>query len=374
MQRIKELIYEKLSNDSKFLPIVEKVFGGERLVREEGMLLYQEAELPLLGLLAEVVRRRINGTQVTFNRNFHFEPTNICMKNCAFCSYKRRFNEEGAWEEGIEELRETIKKYKDKKVTEVHITGGVHPDRGLDYYCDMVRVIKEEMPELHVKAFSAVEIEAICKISKVDFKTGLMALKEAGLGSIPGGGAEIFDEEVRKQISPDKATSEEWLDIHETAHGLGMKTNATMLYGLIEDYSHRLDHMERLRSLQDKTDGFNTFIPLKFRRYNNAFSHVEESTTTEDLRNYAISRIYVDNIPHLKAYWPMIGKEVAQLSLSYGVDDLDGTIDDSTKIYSMAGAVQNPSSTTQELVGMIHDAGKTAAERDTLYNIIERFE
>lgn len=373
MQEIKELIYGQLSSDSPFLSIVDKVFAGERLNRSEGLLLYKEAELSLLGLLAEVVRRRVNGLQVTFNHNFHFEPTNICMKSCAFCSYKRRYNEDGAWEEGIDELRQAVRKYKARGVTEIHITGGVHPQRGLEYYKAMVEAIKEEFSELHVKAFSAVEIEAMCKISGVSFLEGLHALKEAGLGSIPGGGAEIFDEEVRKQICPDKATSQQWLEIHQTAHELGMMTNATMLYGLIENYEHRLDHMERLRTLQDKTGGFNTFIPLKFRRANNAFSHIEESTTTEDLRNYAVSRIYLDNIPHLKAYWPMIGKEVAQLSLSYGVDDLDGTIDDSTKIYSMAGGVQNPNATTQELITMIEDAGKEAAERDTLYNILKRY-
>ncbi|QZE13524.1 aminofutalosine synthase MqnE [Halosquirtibacter laminarini] len=373
MQKIKEMIYEQLSTNSSLTPVVDKVFHGKRLTREDGLMLYKEAELPLLGLLAEVVRRRINGLQATFNRNFHFEPTNICMKNCSFCSYKRRFNEEGAWEEGIDELRQTIAKYRDKKVTEVHITGGVHPDRGVPYYVEMVRAIKQEMPELHVKAFSAVEIEAMCEISGLDYKTALRDLRDAGLGSIPGGGAEIFDEEIRQKISPDKATSDQWLEIHHTAHELGMMTNATMLYGLIENYEHRIDHMDRLRRLQDKTGGFNTFIPLKFRRYNNAFAHVEESTTTEDLRNYAVSRIFLDNIPHLKAYWPMIGKEVAQLSLSYGVDDLDGTIDDSTKIYSMAGAVQNPNATTEELISLVKEAGKEPAERDTLYHILERF-
>ena len=256
-------------------------------------------------------------------------------------------------------------------ITEIHIVGGVHPDRDVYFYTELLAAIKKILPQVQIKAFTAVEIDAMCRFASIDIKTGLTLLKEAGLVSLPGGGAEIFDETLRAKICPDKTGSEGWLNIHRTAHQLGIPTNSTMLYGLLEDYSHRIDHLNRLRTLQDETGGFNAFIPLKFRHYNNRFSYVEESTAVEDLKNFAVSRIFLDNIPHLKAYWPMIGKKVAQLSLAFGVDDLDGTIDDTTKIYSMAGSEeQTPTASTGELADMIRGAGFIPVERDTLYNVI----
>ena len=259
-------------------------------------------------------------------------------------------------------------------MTEVHIVGGVHPDRDVYFYADMLREVKACNSTLHIKAFTAVEIDSMCRQGGISIESGLRLLKEAGLDSMPGGGAEIFDEQIRRKICPDKTGSAEWLRIHRVAHELSISTNATMLYGLLENYGHRIDHLERLRTLQDETKGFNAFIPLKFRHYNNSFSYIKETSTAEDLKNYAVSRIFLDNIPHLKAYWPMIGKQVAQLSLAFGVDDLDGTIDDSTKIYSMAGSTeQNPSASTYELIAMIKGAGKIPAERDTLFNIIRLF-
>jgi aminodeoxyfutalosine synthase len=256
-------------------------------------------------------------------------------------------------------------------ITEIHIVGGVHPDRDVHFYAELLREIQRILPAVQIKAFTAVEIDAMCRFAGVEVKDGLMLLKEAGLVSMPGGGAEIFDEALREKICPDKTDSKGWLEIHRTAHQLGIPTNSTMLYGLLEDYSQRIDHLNRLRTLQDETGGFNAFIPLKFKHYNNRFSHVEESTTIEDLKNYAVSRIFLDNIPHLKAYWPMIGKKVAQLSLAFGVDDLDGTIDDTTKIYSMAGSEeQSPVATTGQLEEMIIGAGFIPVERDTLYNVI----
>jgi aminodeoxyfutalosine synthase len=261
-----------------------------------------------------------------------------------------------------------------KPCTEVHIVGGVHPDRNVGFYADLLKAIKKEAPHLHIKAFTAVEIDQMCKMAGITVEEGLGMLKDAGLESMPGGGAEIFDEDLRAEICPDKTSSAEWLRIHETAHRLGIPTNATMLYGLKENYSHRIDHLSRLRDLQDKTNGFNAFIPLKFRKANNLYSSRKETTVVEDLKNFAVSRIFLDNIPHLKAYWPMIGKQVAQLSLYFGVDDLDGTIDDSTRIYSMAGAEeQNPSASTMELTNLISRSGYIAAERDTLYNILRTF-
>lgn len=356
------------------LRVAEKVLSNDRISTEDGVLLYKEGTLPFLSLLAEAVSRKVNNNQVYFNRNFHIEPTNICVNHCAFCSYRRRKDEEGCWEFSIEEIKQTVASYKNSGATEIHIVGGVHPDRDVHFYAEMLRAVKEVMPEVYIKAFTAVEIDAMCRQTGLTIENGLKLLKEAGLGSMPGGGAEIFDEQIRQKICPDKTNSAEWLRIHKTAHQLSIPTNATMLYGLIETYEHRIDHMDRLRTLQDETKGFNAFIPLKFRHYNNSFSHIKEVTTIEDLKNYAVSRIFLDNIPHLKAYWPMIGKQVAQISLAFGVDDLDGTIDDSTKIYSMAGSdEQNPAASTDELVAMIKGAGKIAAERDTIYNIIRIF-
>lgn len=356
------------------LQVAEKVISDERLSPADGLLLFERGTLPVLSLLAEAVSLRTSENHVFFNRNFHIEPTNICINHCAFCSYRRRKDEEGCWEFSIDDIREKVRSYKNSGATEVHIVGGVHPDRDVYFYADLISAVRECIPGIHIKAFTAVEIDSMCSRAGITIEKGLECLKASGLGSMPGGGAEIFDEQIRKKICPDKTGSAEWLRIHKTAHQLSIPTNATMLYGLLENYGHRIDHMQRLRTLQDETGGFNAFIPLKFRHYNNSFSYIREASTIEDLKNYAVSRIFLDNIPHLKAYWPMIGKQVAQISLAYGVDDLDGTIDDSTKIYSMAGsAEQNPAATTDELIAMIKGAGKIPAERDTIYNIIRIF-
>jgi aminodeoxyfutalosine synthase len=271
-------------------------------------------------------------------------------------------------------MMDIVKSYDGQPVTEVHIVGGVHPKMNLDFFCDLISQIKQHRPELHVKGFTAVELDYMFRKAKLSVKEGMKKLHEAGLQSMPGGGAEIFAEEIRNQICHDKVDADGWLKIHEEAHLLGMHTNATMLYGHIENYSHRIDHMSRLRNLQDKTYGFNTFIPLKFRNKNNDMSHVPESSIIEDMKMYAVARIFMDNFPHLKAYWPMLGRQNAQLSLSFGVDDIDGTIDDSTKIYSMAGSEeQTPKMSTEELVMLISQAGREAVERDTLYNVVKNY-
>ncbi len=366
-------LFEQSGISTEMIRMAEKVTSGERISIEEGILLYREGSLPYLAVLAEHVRHKINGKQVFFNRNIHLEPTNICINHCAFCSYRRKKGEEGCWEFGIDELVKMAADHQLSGITEIHIVGGVHPDRDVHFYADLLTGIKKILPHVQIKAFTAVEIDAMCRFASVTIKEGLGLLKNAGLVSMPGGGAEIFDEELRAKICPDKTGSAAWLDIHRTAHQLGIATNSTMLYGLLEDYTHRIDHLNRLRTLQDETGGFNAFIPLKFKHYNNRFSHIEESTTVEDLKNYAVSRIFLDNIPHLKAYWPMIGKQVAQLSLAFGVDDLDGTIDDTTRIYSMAGSEeQSPTASTEQLAEMIHGAGLVPVERDTLYNVIKK--
>lgn len=370
-QKIESILLDSaLPKDLK--KIAEKVYNNERITFAEGVLLYNKGELGYLGSLANYIREKKNGNNVYFNRNFHIEPTNICVFDCKFCSYSRMIKQtDDAWALSEEEILQLVRNYDGKPVTEVHIVGGVHPKMGLQYFADLIKKIKVIRPDIHVKAFTAVELEYMCRKAKVSYEEGLRILKEHGQDSLPGGGAEIFDEEIRKQICEDKCTAAEWLEIHETAHKLGMPSNATMLYGHVEKFEHRIDHMNRLRNLQDKTNGFNTFIPLKFRNKGNQMSHLKEVDVIEDLRNYAVSRIYMDNFNHLKAYWPMIGRTTTQLSLSFGVDDIDGTIDDSTKIYTMAGSEeQTPALTTQQLVEMIKQVNRTPIERDTLYNVI----
>ena len=351
--------------------IAEKIIAGQRITTGEGLLLYETADLGFLGILANFVREKFNGNHAFFNKNFHIEPTNICIYGCKFCSYSRKINEEGSWEKSLDEITAIALSYCTKDVTEVHIVGGVHPHRDITYYAEMISRVRKILPNIHIKAFSAVELNYMFRKSGISIEKGFELLKKAGLDSIPGGGAEIFDETLRAQICPDKVNSHDWLTIHETAHRIGILSNATMLYGHIETYIHRIDHLNRLRELQDKTHGFNCFIPLKYRKANNPMSQIGEVTMIEDLKNYAVSRIFLDNFIHLKAYWPMIGKEMAQLALSYGVDDIDGTIDDTTRIYTMAGAEeQKPSLTTTELIDLIRKAKRIPVERDSWYNKI----
>ncbi|MFO7616690.1 MAG: aminofutalosine synthase MqnE [Bacteroidales bacterium] len=362
------------TNDPMLNHIEEVVREGHRIRQEEGIYLYEKAGLGFLSRLATLVRERLNADRVCFNRNFHLEPTNICIHNCAFCSYRRRINQDGAWEMSVDEMLAQISRHVGNSATEVHIVGGVHPQRDLAYYEEVIRRIREAHPGLFIKAFTAVELDFMFRKGRVEPAEGLQRLKSAGLDAIPGGGAEIFDEKLRARLCPDKTGSAAWLTIHGQAHRLGIPTNATMLYGHLEDYGHRVDHLDRLRELQDKTGGFQVFIPLKYRKANNPLGEIGEVSTVEDLRNYAVSRIYLDNFPHLKAYWPMIGREIASLSLSFGVDDLDGTIEDTTRIYSMAGAEdQNPSITTAGLAELIRQAGWIPVERDTLYNTLKTY-
>ena len=352
--------------------IAIKVKDGVRISFDEGVYLYEHAELSYLGTLANYIREQKHGDKTYFNRNFHIEPTNICVYDCKFCSYSRMIKQrEEGWEMEVDGMIDILKKYDDEPVTEVHITGGVVPKQNLDFYADFFRKAKAHRPDLHIKALTPVEYYYIFKKAKLSHYDGMKYLQEAGLDSMPGGGAEIFHPEVREKIAHDKCTAEQWLDIHEQAHKLGMRSNATMLYGHIEQFWHRVDHMERLRQLQDKTGGFQAFIPLKFRNQNNQMSDVAEVSVVEDLRNYAIARIYMDNFEHIKAYWAMISRETAQLSLNFGVDDIDGTLDDTTKIYSMAGAEeQTPVMSTKELVELIRNVKRKPIERDTLYNVV----
>ncbi len=370
-----ELILQDPNLSPALRKIAEKVQAEERISFEEGVLLYEEAELGYLGALANFVRERKHGDKTYFNRNFHLEPTNLCVYTCKFCSYSRLIKQKDeGWTYTIDEMLDQVKAYDGQPVTEVHIVGGVLPHMNLQFFKDLIGKIKAHRPELHIKAFTPVEYYYMFKKAKVSYEEGFRHLKEAGLQSMPGGGAEIFDETIRDIICGDKCTSQQWLDIHETAHNMGIPSNCTMLYGHIESYAHRVDHMERLRSLQDRTGGFNCFIPLKFRSQNNEMSYLGEVGVTDDLRNYAIARIYMDNIAHVKAYWPMISQTTAQLSLAFGVDDLDGTINDTTKIYSMAGSEeQNPALSTYDLVQMVRSVGRKPIERGTTYEIINDY-
>lgn len=355
--------------------IAAKIYAGNRINKTEGLLLFQEATLPFVGLLANYVREKMHGNKTFFNRNFHIEPTNVCVFSCNFCSYSRLYakRDEG-WELSMEDMLNIVKKYDNKPETEVHIVGGVHPKMNLYFFADLLKAIKAHRPDLHIKGFTAVELDYMFRKAKVSIAEGVQILKNAGLNSIPGGGAEIFDEDIRQQICADKVDAEGWLAIHEAVHNAGMHSNATMLYGHIETYAHRIDHMDRLRALQDKTGGFNTFIPLKFRNKDNDMSYVREISLIEDLKMYAVARLYMDNFPHLKAYWPMLGRKNAQLSLAFGVDDIDGTIDDTTKIYSMAGAEeQTPAMSTEEIVTLIKQINRQPVERDTLYKVIQEY-
>jgi aminodeoxyfutalosine synthase len=361
--------------DLQLIAIAKKVQDGQRITDEEGLLLFEKGSLAYLGSLANLIRERKHGDTTYFNRNFHIEPTNICVFSCNFCSYSKLYaHKEDGWELTTEQMLDIVKSYDGKPVTEVHIVGGVHPKLNLAFFADLLRKIKAHRPALHIKGFTPVELDYMFRKAKVGVAEGMKLLKDAGLDSLPGGGAEIFHPEIREQICADKVDADGWLAIHEAAHNLGMHSNATILYGHIEKYRHRIDHMKRLRELQDKTGAFNTFIPLKFRNKDNDMSHIPESTIVEDMRMYAVARIYLDNFPHLKAYWPMLGRQNAQLTLSFGVNDIDGTIDDTTKIYSMAGSEeQNPSMNTAQLVTLIQQARRKPVERDTLYNVIRDY-
>jgi len=363
------------TTDKELGRIGEKILAGERITPEEGLTLFEKGTLPYLGALANHVRERRHGNKTYFNRNFHIEPTNVCVFSCHFCAYSRVYaHRDEGWELSQEQMLNIVKSYDGKPVTEVHIVGGVHPKMNLEFFIELLQKIKAHRPDLHIKGFTAVELDYMFRKAKLSVEEGMKQLHAAGLDSMPGGGAEIFHPDVRGVICADKVDADGWLKIHETAHREGMHTNATMLYGHIETYAHRIDHMERLRQLQDRTGGFNTFIPLKFRNKDNDMSHVAESTIVEDMKLYAVARLYMDNFPHIKAYWPMLGRQNAQLTLSFGVNDLDGTIDDTTKIYSMAGSEeQTPSLSTAQLVSLIRQVGREPVERDTLYNEINNF-
>jgi len=358
--------------DPKLEPIAEKVINGERLSFEDGLTLFETTDIHTLGYLANLVAERKNGKFAYFNVNLHVTPTNVCVGTCKFCAFRKKKGEEGAYELTIGEILEKIEKYREKNpgLTEVHVVGGLHPDWSYSYYVEIVRRIKESFPEIHVKAYTAEEISYIAKKGNKTVEETLIDLIEAGLGSIPGGGGEIFAERVRKKICPDKISAQEYLSVHKTAHRLGLKSNATMLFGHVESYADRVDHLVRLREAQDETGGFQTFIPLAFHPKNTEIPNANYTTGFDELKTIAVSRLMLDNFPHLKAYWIMLGEKMAQVALQFGADDIDGTVveEDITKA---AGAKAGQYLSKNRLVKLIREAGKVPVERDTLYNVIE---
>ena len=363
------------AKDIQLQSIGEKILSHQRISFDEGVILFEKGSLSYLGALANWVREQKHGNKTYFNRNFHIEPTNLCVFSCQFCAYSKSYaHKEEGWELSIEQMMHIVKSYDGKAVTEVHIVGGVHPKMNMAFFLELLSTIKAHRPELHIKAFTPVELDYMFRKAKLSTEEGMQLAHGAGLDSLPGGGAEIFHPEIRTQICNDKVDADGWLSIHKAAHELGMHSNATLLYGHVEKYWHRIDHMERLRQLQDLTGGFNTFIPLKFRNKDNDMSFVQESSIIEDMKMYAVSRLYLDNFPHIKAYWPMLGRLNAQLTLSFGVNDIDGTIDDTTKIYSMAGSEeQSPAMSTADLVNLIKQVNRQPIERGTLYNEIRDY-
>jgi aminodeoxyfutalosine synthase len=357
------------TDSARFATISEKVHAGEPLGLEDGVALYRHPDLLALGSLANAVRERLHGGRTYFNINFHINPTNVCEADCQFCSFARlQPGMPQAYTMSLPEIRQKLVEREGQPVTEIHIVSGLHGGVPWSWYLDTLRVLKEVRPDIHLKAFTAVEIHFFAQKYGKSYEAVLRELIDAGLGSLPGGGAEIFAERVRRKICRDKATADEWLEVHRTAHRLGLRSNCTMLYGTIETLEERVDHMLRLRALQAETEGFQTFIPLSYHPENNRLGKLPAPTGVDDLRTYAVARLLLHNIPHIKAYWIMVGLKTAQIAQSFGVDDLDGTVQEE-KIYHMAGAETPQAMTRADLIRLIREAGRTAVERDTLYHV-----
>ncbi|HEY6839532.1 MAG TPA: aminofutalosine synthase MqnE [Geobacteraceae bacterium] len=349
--------------------IAEKVRAGERISDDDALALYRSRDLLAVGELAALVNERRNGRRVFFNVNRHINHTNICVNRCRFCAFSRTADEPGAYCYDLDEIRNRAAEALAQGATEIHMVGGLHPDLPFEFYLDMLRTVRSVSPWLHIKAFTAVEIDYLARLTGLSVAETLAELKEAGLGSLPGGGAEILRREVRDQLCPEKISGERWLEVMAEVHGAGLKSNATMLYGHIESYEDRVDHMRRLRELQDATRGFQVFIPLAFQAENNPLGHLKNplSGGVDDLKTLAVARIYLDNFANIKAYWVMLGEKIAQTALCFGVNDLDGTVVEE-KIGHDAGASSPQAMGRDDIVALIRTAGRIPVERDTLYN------
>ncbi len=358
--------------DSEIADIGEKVLHGERLNREDGIRLYNTKDILTLGYFADIVKRRKNGNKVYFNVNRHINHTNVCENLCELCAFGRKAEHPQAFTLSLEEIEAKALTTKGERISEIHIVGGLNPDLKLDYYVEMLRRVRRALPGVVIKSFTAVEVDYLARVHQMPVEEVLGTLMEAGLESLPGGGAEIFSPRVRKLICSKKISGERWLEVHETAHRLGIRTNATMLYGHVETVEERVDHLIALREAQDRTGGFLTFIPLTFHPKNTRLEPLVFSSTTglDDLKTLAVARLILDNFDHIKAFWIMIGPKLAQVSLSFGVDDLDGTVIE-YKIAHDAGAATGQFMSKNTIVNMIKSAGRIPVERDTLYNVIE---
>jgi len=362
---------QPILEDKRLKPIAAKVLNGERLTFDDGVALYRSNDLLALGWLANHVREHKNGNVCYFNINRHINPTNVCVAHCRLCAFGRDPDAPGAYTYAVGEAVERAASGYSEAVTEFHIVGGLHPTLPFDYYLDLLRALKQRFPAVHLKAFTMVEVAYLAKIAKLSTRDTLLKLKEAGLDSHPGGGAEIFHPRVRKVICDHKISGEMWLRIARTAHELGLHSNATMLYGHIETDEERVDHLLKLRALQDETRGFSCFIPLAFHPANTALAHLPPTTGMTDLKNIAASRLLLDNFPHIKAYWIMLTPPIAQVALRFGADDLDGTVVEE-KIYHDAGAQTPQSLRRSQLLQLIREAGREPVERDTLYRPVTR--
>lgn len=357
-------------HDPALVPVVQKVEQGQRISFAEGMALYQTRDLPTVWRLANLVRERKHGDQTYFVHSLRFSQTNICYVGCTFCAFQKRFGDAGAWDYEVPEAVEWVREHWQPGITEIHIASGHHPRRPFSYYLELVSALKENFPGAQIKAWTAAEIHHFSKISKLSYREVLAALKEAGLDAMPGGGAEIFSERVRRHIARNKVTAEDWLLVHRTAHELGIPTNATMLYGHIETQEERLDHMDRLRQLQDETGGFFSFVPLAYQPEDNALAaelnHPGFTSGIDDLRNLAVARIFLDNFPHIKGYWATLTPELTQVALDWGVSDIDGTLVEE-KIVHAAGSPTATGMSKEDLARLIREAGRIPVERDALY-------
>ena len=354
-----------------FAEIADNVRAGRRITDDEALFLFEHPDLLELGELAAFVNERLNGKRVYFNVNRHINYTNVCVNRCQFCAFSRTSDETGAYTYDLSEIRRRAEEALAQGATEIHIVGGLHPDLPFGFYLEMIRTVKDVSPALHVKAFTAVEIDYLAGLAGLTISGTLQELKAAGLDSLPGGGAEILKKEVRDRLCPEKISGERWLEIMAEVHAAGLKSNATMLYGHVESYADRIDHMRRLRELQDETGGFQVFIPLSFQKENNPLGHLKSplSGGVDDLKTLAVARIYLDNFANIKAYWVMLGEKIAQVSLAFGVNDLDGTVVEE-KIGHNAGAASPQAMSRDGIVNLIRKAGKVPVERDTLYNVI----
>src|SRR5580658_1349725 len=359
--------------DRRLEGIRDKVEAGTRLSYEDGVALYRSSDLLALGYMANLVRERKHGDVTYFNVNRHINPTDVCVASCRLCAFGKQKRDPNSYTMSLEQVWETAGRGWKEAITEFHIVGGLHPELSLEWFCQMLRGLKERYPQIHLKAFTMVEIGYFARREKITVREVLGRLRDAGMDSLPGGGAEVFSERVRRIICDHKLTGDEWLDTARTAHELGLHSNCTMLYGHIENEEDRVDHLARLRGLQDETRGFVTFIPLAFHPDNTALSHVPKTTGFDDIKNIAVARLMLDNIPHIKAYWVMMTPRMAQIALRFGADDIDGTIVEE-RIYHDAGATTQQGFRRSELLQLIRKAGREPMERDTLYRPVQRAE